>query len=331
MEGDIVNKAVEWSVLDIAINGTLTAPRRGGDQPGVVLVAGSGPTDRDWCSPLLPGKNGSAKLLAGALAGRGYATIRYDKMASGPHVMDNLPKFTGRASMQTHMDELSGAVKTLVDEMNGRTDGIFALTNSEGAIHAVNYHLQAKGQGRFKGLVLTGAPGRSVGDVARSQLVAQGRGYPGAEEILDRYDSAVSEFLAGRTVVPEPSFPEVVKLLLQSLMSPSNLPFSRELWAYSLPEHLSRVEVPVLTLIGKKDIQVSWKVDGKALEAAMAGRDGATFVYPDDANHVLKHEELPIEKLTPQHATQHYNASDAELDEVASVTIFKWLEEHAGR
>ena len=56
----------------------------------VVFVAGSGPTDRNWCSPLLPGTNGSGKLLAEALASQGFVTLRYDKLASGPHVKENI-------------------------------------------------------------------------------------------------------------------------------------------------------------------------------------------------------------------------------------------------
>ena len=63
--------------------------------------------------------------------------------------------------MQTHMDELAGGVETIVSETNVDKNRLFALTNSESAIHAVNYQLQAKSN-RFKGLVLTGAPGRAM-------------------------------------------------------------------------------------------------------------------------------------------------------------------------
>ena len=48
------------------------------------MIAGSGPTDRDWNAPFIPGTNGSAGLLAEALANAGFASIRYDKRLSGP-------------------------------------------------------------------------------------------------------------------------------------------------------------------------------------------------------------------------------------------------------
>jgi hypothetical protein len=74
---------VTWQLDGITVRGTLTLPDGSGPFPAVVLVAGSGPTDRDWCSPLLPGTNGSARLFAEAFAEAGVALLRYDKRASG--------------------------------------------------------------------------------------------------------------------------------------------------------------------------------------------------------------------------------------------------------
>jgi hypothetical protein len=96
------------------IYGTVTAPVDAKSSPAVIMVAGSGPTDRNWCSPLLPGTNCSAKLLAEALAQRGYVTLCYDKIASGPHAKENLPKFVGKISMKSHVEELTGGVEILL-------------------------------------------------------------------------------------------------------------------------------------------------------------------------------------------------------------------------
>ncbi len=324
----IENREVTWKVLDLPVYGTITAPADGGVHPAVVFVAGSGPTDRDWCSPLLPGSNGSAKLLAESLASQGFLTLRYDKLASGPHVKENLARFAGKLSMQTHMDELSGAVETAVSEKSVDKDRLYVLTNSEGAIHAVNYQLQAKGN-RFSGLVLTGVPGRAIGPVGRSQILSQVRYLPDAEGIMKHYDQAIADFLSGRPMVMDPSLPEGLRLVLHSLENPNNLPFARELWTYSLPEFIAKVSNPMLILIGKKDLQIDWKVDGAALETATAQERAASFAYPEDANHVLKHEEKPMEELTAQYVGLHYNAPDAELDEEAAAAILDWLARHS--
>ena len=110
---------VSWPLGPTTVYGTVTKPEGTGPFPGVVLVAGSGPTDRDWNSPLLPGTNGSGRLLAEALGRAGLASLRYDKRASGPHVRETIPLLIGAISMQSHVDELAGAVRTLA-EQHGR-------------------------------------------------------------------------------------------------------------------------------------------------------------------------------------------------------------------
>ena len=81
--------AISWQVDSTTVEGTLVRPVGPGPFPAVVMVAGSGPTDRDWNSPLLPGSNGTARLLEVALARAGFASLRYDKRASGPHAREN--------------------------------------------------------------------------------------------------------------------------------------------------------------------------------------------------------------------------------------------------
>lgn len=324
---EVEDKEVAWRALDIPVYGTITEPKdEMARYPAVVLLAGSGPTDRNWCSPLLPGTNGTARMLAEELARRGYATLRYDKLGSGSHVRENLPKFAGRVGMQAFVQELAGAVETLVSQGNIDASRLFALTNSEGAIHAVNYQLQAE-KYPFMGFVLTGAPGRAIGEVARTQYLSQSKSFPNGEMLMRHYDEAIGEFLAGRPIVIDPSLPKGMEPFFRSLESPTNLPFSRELWTYNLRDHIAKVTDPVLVLTGKKDIQVDWRLDGQPLEGALAQNAKATFAYPDDANHLLKHEETPREKLTAEYVGAHYNASDAKLDAEAVSTILAWLDQ----
>lgn len=317
-----------WKVFDIDVYGTITAPADKEAHPAVIFVAGSGPTDRNWCSPLLPGTNCSARLLAEALASQGFVTLRYDKIASGPHANENIPKLIGKISMQSHLEELAGAVETITAGKNVDKDNLFVLTNSEGAIHAVNYQLQARGN-RFKGLVLTGAPGRAVGELGRSQIFDQTNHLPDAQTLMKHYDDAIADFLASKPMVIDAALPEVIKQLLCSLKAPANLPFSRELWMYRLSEYIAKINEPILVVIGKKDIQVDWKTDGGILENATANNNEVSFVYPENANHVLKHEEAPRESLTAQHVLLHYNAPDAKLDREAEDAIINWLKEKA--
>src|SRR5260370_29725073 len=107
---------VTWQLGSTTVYGTLVRPSGPGPFPAVVMVAGSGPTDRDWNSPLLPGSNGSARLLAEALARAGIASLRYDKRASGPRAPANMQVLVGKLSMQSHVDEFAGAVRILASQ-----------------------------------------------------------------------------------------------------------------------------------------------------------------------------------------------------------------------
>jgi len=325
---DFESKEVTWEVDGITVYGTLTRPTDRGPHPGIIFIAGSGPTDRDWCSPLLPGTNGSARLLADALTHKGFMTLRYDKRAAGPHARKNVPRLIGKMSMQSHVDELAGAVDTLTSNVNVDLNHVYVLTNSEGALHALNYQLQATSK-RFKGLVLTGAPGRPVGQVARSQLLAQAAPLPNGDVLMKHYDDHIAAFVAEKPFVPDAVLPEGVQTLLRSLTIPANLPFARELWLLNPADLIAKVPEPILVVIGKKDIQVDWKTDGSALETATAKHGNVTFVYPENADHLLKYEEKPREKLVAAEVGARYNAEGRVLDSDALTAILEWLTEQS--
>jgi hypothetical protein len=315
---------VSWPLGPTTVHGTVTKPDGAGPFPGVVLVAGSGPTDRDWNSPLLLGSNGSGRLIAEALGRAGFASLRYDKRASGPHVRETIPLLIGAITMQSHVDELAGAVRALAEQQDIRRDRIFALGNSEGTLHALNYQVHDPGI-PLAGLVLTGLPGRAVGAVARSQLAAQAKSVPNGEQLLGLYDAAVARFLAGEPAAPDPALPEGVRNLIAALESPANLPFARELWTADAAAPLREVRVPVLIVIGKKDLQVDWHDDAEPHQRAAAGRTDVSFLFPENANHVLKHEPRSREELQQAEVMSRYNADDASLDPETVAAIVAWL------
>lgn len=318
------NTELSWPLDSTTVSGTLVRPAGAGPFPAVVMVAGSGPTDRDWNSPLLPGTNGSARLLAEALAQAGIASLRYDKRASGPHLGENMRVLAGKMSMRSHLDELAGAVRTIAGRDDVRQDKLFALTNSEGALHALNYQIGNPAI-PFAGLVLTAPPGRTVGAVGRSQVAAQVAGIPNGEAVMAAYDAAIARFIAAEPFTLDPSLPPAVRLLLQGLASPANLPFARELWTADAAALLTQLQVPALIVIGKKDIQVDWLADGEPLQRAAARTNEVTFLFPENANHVQKYEARRRADLGPTEAVAGYNAPGARLDEEALAGILTWL------
>jgi hypothetical protein len=121
----------------LEVRASLAHPGGEGLFPAVIFVAGSGPTDRNWNSPLIPGTNGSGALLAHALTEKGFITLRYDKRASGPERLENTQRLAGKISLQGHVEELAGGVNLLANHPQVDPAHIFVLTNSEGCF-AIN-------------------------------------------------------------------------------------------------------------------------------------------------------------------------------------------------
>ena len=318
------DKEATWLVDGIEVHGTITKPQGDGFFPAVIMVAGSGPTDRNWNSPLIPGTNGSAALLAKALTAWGYVTLRYDKRASGPNGKENALKLAGRMSMQGHIDELAGGMKYLADQEYVNDRKIFALTNSEGCIHALNYQIQGN-KPAFAGMILTAPPARPVGQVAHEQLAGQLTPIPEGKKWLAAYDAAIKEFLAGRPVKVDENLPEGIRTVLLGTTNPINQPFARELWTTDPASLFSRVNVPILAVIGKKDIQVNWQADGSVIDAISKTHKNITLVFPENTNHVLKHETRKRSQLNAAEVTASYNASTSSLDDKTVAIIKSWL------
>lgn len=316
---------LKWKVDDIEMEGTITYPANGQSRAFLLLVAGSGPTDRDWCTPLLLGSNGSGKLLAEALSKSGYTCLRFDKRASGPNVMKNFPLFKGKVSMKFHLDELVGALNAAKERGFLKDQDLYALTNSEGAIHALNYQF-GDFKPSFSGMILTGVPGRSIADVARQQVSMIAKHENDPEGIMRQYDEAMKTFAEGRAVNASISVPENVGNLIKAFSSPANLPFSRELWATDPAQFISRLEVPTLLMIGKKDLQVDWEIDGARLEELVKGKPNFKISYPKNSNHVLKYETKQKADITAEEFGRSYNAPELILDPEALSEITDWLD-----
>lgn len=316
---------VSWQLDGIPMRGTLVRPDGEGPFPAVVLVAGSGPTDGDWCSRFLPGTNGSGRLLAEAFADAGIASVRYDKVASDPHFDDFRDRMLGKLSMKWHLDELVAAVDVLADHDFVDASRIVGLGNSEGTLHVLHYVTSAQPV-PFVGIVLAAPPGRSVGQVLLAQLAARASKGPEGEAMMTLVREAADRYTAGQPMDPDPRLPADVRTLLLGFETPVNLPLARELWAEAAGDTLPEVTIPTLVLIGGKDVQIDVHADGDPLQGAAAGNTNVTFIFPPTANHVLKEENRTLEEVFAN-MREHpgYNEDGTRLDPEALNTILSWL------
>jgi len=252
----------------LELGGTLTLPATSSRPiPVVLIVAGSGPTDRNGNSAgALRAQNNSNlyAILAWELAEAGIASVRYDKRILG----ENLKKLVvDSLTIDDFVDDaLAGARALAADK---RFSKVMLLGHSEGA----GLVLQAANRGApVAGIVMMSGAGRPIMTVIREQLSRQ---LPPEE--LVKWDSASARYLRGEPVGD-------VLPGLMSLLQPVNRRFMQTWAKYDPTVEIAKVKVPVLIVQGGKDIQVS-EADARALAAA---QPAATLLLIPNANHVYR-------------------------------------------
>lgn len=249
-----------------ALRGTMLTGGKGA--PQVLIVPGSGPTDRDGNSPLGI-RAGSYRLLAEALAARGIGSVRIDKRGM----------FGSRAAVAdgnaVTVADYASDVRAWIEAARAATGArcVWLLGHSEGGLVALA--AAAEAPDGVCGLILVAAPGRKVGLVLREQL----RANPANAPLLDQALAAIDRLEAGQRVDAAALHPA-----LMSLFAPPVQGFLISLLAQDPAALLARYRGPALVLHGRRDIQAA-VADAERLAAA---RPGVNLVMLDDVNHVLK-------------------------------------------
>jgi len=230
----------------------------------VLLIAGSGPTDRDGNSTVPAVRPANLKLIAEALAAAGVPSLRYDKRAIGKSAPAALREDDLRFS--TAVDDAVVFARLL--RAQPRVTCVILLGHSEGALIAA----LAAQQIETCGVIEVAGIGRPLGVVIREQLAAQKLPAPLAAQI----ETALVELEHGRQIANIPG--------LEAMFRPSVQPYLISQLTIDPTKALAKVEAPVLILQGDNDLQVS-VADARLLAAA---RPDARLVILPGMNHVLK-------------------------------------------
>ena len=263
---------------------TRVLPPRPG--PCVVFFAGSGPTDRDWRSPLIPGINGSAAQLAEGLAGRGIGSLRFDKVGSGKNM-----KGLNLLSLDHYVDEAVLAFEHL--DGTDRCTRVFLLGNSEGALHVLRAGAVLQERPSFGGVITMSGVGRPMLDVFIEQIRDQYEAGGIDPATIDPKIAAFRKaFLALPASAAEPPDLDGVPALQMTWIQ-ANDPLQgsviRELLTADPVEEAGAYAGPALVMSADNDMQVPVS-DGDLLFEALTSRR-KTRVVVENANHVYKHEE----------------------------------------
>jgi hypothetical protein len=244
--------------------GSLVTPSGGKPGPAVLLIAGSGPTDRDGNSTVPSVKPANLKLIAEGLAGAGVTSLRYDKRGLGKSAPAMLSETDLRFT--TYVDDAVAFARLLKAQPG--VSCVILLGHSEGALIAA----LAAQQVETCGVIEASGIGRPLGVVLREQLKAQN--LPPA--IMTQIDTALTELEHGRQVANIPG--------LESLFRPAIQPYLISQLTVDPRRPLAALKAPALILQGDNDLQVTVG-DAQLLKAA---RPDAQLVILPGVNHVLK-------------------------------------------
>jgi pimeloyl-ACP methyl ester carboxylesterase len=304
---------------------SIVAPIGRTPKAGMLLIQGSGPTDKDWNSPGLGGSNGSGKIIAELLAREGYCTLAFDKIGTPGN------SHTGPISWSDYLEDQRAALAALREEVPS-VDQTFILGHSEGTIHAIKLFEAEKEHQRIDGLMLLAPTGRTLQEIILSQVTHQINKIPllpqsSKDRALEGFARGLDSIAEGHPKTAEElEIPFYLKKLYNVFCRPDSLAYSQEIFRYDPKEHLSNVDKPVLLVAAGKDLQVDYVKDVLALSerAKARGQDNVQLVTIENSNHVFKHEQKPLNQLGTLDALA-YNREGRVVDPVVIDTMRRWL------
>lgn len=277
---------------DVTLYGSLRiASSPGAPAPAALILAGSGPTDRNGDSALLEGDIGTLRFIADLLEAQGISSLRYDKLGSGvtalgPYEIEEIADL----GFTTFVDAASAGLDFLAEQPGVDPERLFVVGHSDGAVVALALATADRGA-RVHALALLEPLSVRLLDLLTTQIHGQLDAVVGAGqlpvELADELRLALAgavESLRSDATVPD-DLPEPLQNAGLVHANAKALAEEDALDPVALVSELP-AGMPVLTSCSDKDIQVA-AADVAALDAALS-HTSLTSVRMRHANFVLK-------------------------------------------
>ena len=242
------------------IEGTLLLPSKR-NIPLVLIIAGSGPTDRDGNSGSL--KNNSLKMLAQGLYNNNIASFRFDKRGIAKSAKAMIAEEDLR--LEHYIRDVQQWYLLLKND--SRFSSVIILGHSEGSLIGM---IASQDVFPEKFISLAG-PGVSMQATLKRQLADQ------PPYVLSMSLPIIEQLEKGKTV-------DSVPPLINSLFRPSVQPYLISSFKYDPAVEISKVKCPVLIIQGTTDIQIQVE-DAKKLAGSNSNSE---LVIIEGMNHILK-------------------------------------------
>jgi fermentation-respiration switch protein FrsA (DUF1100 family) len=276
------------------LHGTLLLPAGCGPFATVLILPGSGPTDRNGNNPMGVGAN-TYRLLAEGLAAKNVASLRYDKAGIAASTAA-APKL--EADMRFEMGATDATLFVSALRKEARVGHVVLAGHSEGSLLAMLVTKQAK----VDGYISIAGAGRRISDVLREQL-----GKSLGASSLAKANDIIASLEKGQMVDDVPAD-------LASIFRPSVQPYLISWFKYDPATELHALSDPALIAQGTTDIQVD-VADAKLLAAA---KPDAQLLLVDGMNHVLKSATLDNASQNAAYTSTTLPVVPALIDAVAT-------------
>ena len=261
---------------DITMAGSLAVPNGDAPYPTALLIAGSGPLDRDANHKKMA--LNLSRDLAQGLADAGWASLRFDKRGIGE---------SGGDYMSAGLFDELADVEAAYDWLGKRpeTRPLVAVGHSVGSLMAAEL---AGRKPDLAGAVLLSTTTKSGEETLRWQTAQM------ADHIVPPYVNAALRLF--RTSVVKQQAKAMAKLkttttdVVRIQMVKTNARWMREFIGYDPVPALGRVQAPLLAITGSKDVQV----DVADLATVAEVVPGAEVVAVEDVDHLLRYEPSAI-------------------------------------
>ena len=289
-------------VGDVRLSGTFALPEEGGPHPAALIIAGSGPLDREGNHPQLP--LGVSRDLATMLADAGWASLRFDKRGVGSSGGDYLS--TG---FEQEGEDATAAMKWLIERNDTTT--IVAIGHSVGALYAAEMSAFLDG---VDGAVLLAYTGKTGRETLQWQAGAIGATLPGfVTGLLRLFGSSVEKQQAKAIRRLDKTDSDVARIQGQKI----NAKWMREFIAYDPAPVLRATRTPLLAITGTKDVQV----DAFDLEdVSLVAGDRAEVHILEDLDHILRFEAAPV-----SNPKKYKSQIEQPIDARVSGAVIDWL------
>ena len=253
-----------------AIYGTVTLPEIYTKVPVVLIIAGSGPTDRDGNNThgLL---TNSYKMIAYELAQNGIASVRYDKRGIGES--SKAMKSEEDLVFDDYIEDAVNWVQMLHNDK--RFLKIAILGHSEGSLIG----MVAADKLQVDAFISAAGMGYSFYDTLKRQLSSQ------AKDVYDECVTIMNELKKGNRVSD-------INKDYYSLFRPSVQPYISSVFRYDPAIEIKKLNIPVLIIQGTTDLQVTVN-DATILKNS---NPDAELKIIDGMNHILKDAPIDQEK-----------------------------------